>query len=1001
MRIRTLLRFLLISSSFFALASQSFAQTIKLVQHGTTDNGATSTTTVVLTLNGVAAGDLLTCSLSFGAASAVSLSVADNVNGAWSVANTAHFDSASTQVTGQFYLANSKAGTTTITGTVGTANADGAINCQEWSGAATSNPLDQATQQDGTAANASSGNVTTAVVGELILGDLENIGSPTAGSGFTLLNSTPYTEISTEYQVQATAGALAATWTSSAGNWTAQVATFKPAPVPGSINLIQHGTTDNGGSSSTVALTLNGVTAGDLLTCSLSFGASSAITLSVADNVNGAWSVANAAHFDSANTQATGQFYFANSKPGNITITGTAGTAGAPQAINCQEWSGVATSSPLDQVTQQDGTAANASSGNVTTAVVGELILGDLENIGSPTAGSGFTLINTTAQTWLSTEYQVQTSAGAIAATWTSSAGNWTAQVATFKPASGGGGAPPTITSFSPPSGVIGTSVTITGTNFTGATSTKFNGTTATSFTVNSSTQISATVPTGATSGNISVTTPYGTATSSTSFTVTTPPTITNFVPLNEPPGTDVTITGTNFTGATAVDFGGVAAASFTVNGSTQITAKIPSNAANGPISVTTPSGTATSSASFTVDLPPTVTSFTPVSGTIGTLVTITGTNFNSVNGVAFGKQGITSGNVISSTQITATVPSNATTGPISVLTSYGTAISSASFTVNAPTVYYYIEDSLGSARVIATSSGVVCYDADFYPYGGERPVTDSCPSNYKFEGKERDTETGNDDFGARYYSNRFGRWLSADWSAVPVAVPYANLSNPQTLNLYAMVSDDPESFADLDGHCCDGDGVGDTIGRFFATALATWASDNAGGAFRPDATTVEGKLGQMVGDFAAQQTGMAEVGTATDLTPGALALASGGQEEALAVPGVLALHGAVTAGIGTTNLAKNALEDTATSKPHGNTAGDQPAELYEKHDANGNFEKHGVSQDASKRYSKKEVNGGTVKVTERGPRKEMLKKERQKVETNPGPKNKEPWAGKKKASNQ
>src|SRR5713101_3941602 len=72
-------------------------------------------------------------------------------------------------------------------------------------------------------------------------------------------------------------------------------------------------------------------------------------------------------------------------------------------------------------------------------------------------------------------------------------------------------------------------------------------------------------------------------------------------------------------------------------------------------------------------------------------------------------------------------------------------------------------------------------------------------PSNTK--GKERDTETGNDDFGARYYSNRFGRWLSADWSSVPVAVPYANLSNPQTLNLYAMVSDDPESFADLDGH--------------------------------------------------------------------------------------------------------------------------------------------------------------------------------------------------------
>jgi RHS repeat-associated protein len=119
-------------------------------------------------------------------------------------------------------------------------------------------------------------------------------------------------------------------------------------------------------------------------------------------------------------------------------------------------------------------------------------------------------------------------------------------------------------------------------------------------------------------------------------------------------------------------------------------------------------------------------------------------------------------------------------------------------------TSQYYVEDSLGSSRVITTNTGVVCYDADFYPFGGERtPYTNSCTQNvYKFEGKERDAETGNDDFGARYYSNRFGRWLSADWSNAPVPVPYANLSNPQTLNLYAMVSDDPESFADLDGHC-------------------------------------------------------------------------------------------------------------------------------------------------------------------------------------------------------
>jgi RHS repeat-associated protein len=120
---------------------------------------------------------------------------------------------------------------------------------------------------------------------------------------------------------------------------------------------------------------------------------------------------------------------------------------------------------------------------------------------------------------------------------------------------------------------------------------------------------------------------------------------------------------------------------------------------------------------------------------------------------------------------------------------------------VSGNAIYYYAEDFLGSSRVMTTSAGTVCYDADFYPYGGERVVTNTCPQNYKFTGKERDAETSNDDFGARYYSSQFGRWISPDWSAIPAPVPYANLTNPQTLNLYAMVHDNPETFADLDGH--------------------------------------------------------------------------------------------------------------------------------------------------------------------------------------------------------
>ena len=77
----------------------------------------------------------------------------------------------------------------------------------------------------------------------------------------------------------------------------------------------------------------------------------------------------------------------------------------------------------------------------------------------------------------------------------------------------------PKITSFSPTSGSVGAAVTITGYNFTGATSVNFNGTAAT-FTVVSDTKITTTVPSGATSGPISVTTPSGSGASSTSFTV-------------------------------------------------------------------------------------------------------------------------------------------------------------------------------------------------------------------------------------------------------------------------------------------------------------------------------------------------------------------------------------------------------------------------------------------------------------------------------------------------
>ena len=67
--------------------------------------------------------------------------------------------------------------------------------------------------------------------------------------------------------------------------------------------------------------------------------------------------------------------------------------------------------------------------------------------------------------------------------------------------------------------------------------------------------------------------------------------------------------------------------------------------------------------------------------------------------------------------------------------------------------------------------------------------------------GKERDTESGNDYFGARYYASSMGRFMSPDWSAKSDPVPYAVFADPQSLNLYAYVRNNPMSRVDADGH--------------------------------------------------------------------------------------------------------------------------------------------------------------------------------------------------------
>jgi RHS repeat-associated protein len=118
-----------------------------------------------------------------------------------------------------------------------------------------------------------------------------------------------------------------------------------------------------------------------------------------------------------------------------------------------------------------------------------------------------------------------------------------------------------------------------------------------------------------------------------------------------------------------------------------------------------------------------------------------------------------------------------------------------------ANTVHYYLSDHLGSTSIVVSAAGTIEEESDYYPFGTEVIVTGQGANELKFAGKRRDTESQLDYFGARSYSNAFGRFLTPDWAAKPAAVPYADFGDPQSLNLYGYVRNNPIMRFDLDGH--------------------------------------------------------------------------------------------------------------------------------------------------------------------------------------------------------
>jgi large repetitive protein len=371
-------------------------------------------------------------------------------------------------------------------------------------------------------------------------------------------------------------------------------------------------------------------------------------------------------------------------------------------------------------VTTPDGTGTSASSFVViTTPVVSSFTPGSggagasVTITGSHFTGASSVKFNTTAATFtlnsdtqITTHVPVGATSGHI--TVTTSVGSGVSS-GTFTVL-----ALPTISSFLPTSGDVGASVTVNGSHFTGATAVTFNGRPAITFSVVTDTKITATVPAGATTGKVGVTTAAGTALSAGSFTVFQGPVVSSFTPTSSTDGGTVTVFGSGFTGATAVKLG-TTTATFTLVSDTQLTLKVPATLATGnyTIHVTNPQGTGDSGTQLSVGpiVAPTITQpLSPEQGPANALfqqsVVITGTGFNSVTGVSFGTKAATSVTINSNTQITVLAPVGAATGKVSVTNPKGTATSTDTFTVVAPPTVISFSPSSGAVGSSVTITG-------------------------------------------------------------------------------------------------------------------------------------------------------------------------------------------------------------------------------------------------------------------------------------------------------
>ena len=268
----------------------------------------------------------------------------------------------------------------------------------------------------------------------------------------------------------------------------------------------------------------------------------------------------------------------------------------------------------------------------------------------------------------------------------------------------------PVISGFTPAGGTVGTEVTVTGTGLDTAVQVRFNGIPVTPTAV-TATSLKAVVPSGATTGPISVTTAGGAGVSAASFRVR--PRIDGFEPASVIAGSEtvVSVFGANLRAGLGLPT--VKVGAFTIPATFMVeTSEIfvrfraPAGTPSGRISVTTADGTATSAAELVVFQTPRPTGFTPAAAPVGATVTITGTNLVGATAVTFSGNVTAPATLVTATSLKVTVPDGARTGTVAVTNPAGPGTSTAVFRVPPRITGFSPSGAVAGSSTVVTITG-------------------------------------------------------------------------------------------------------------------------------------------------------------------------------------------------------------------------------------------------------------------------------------------------------